>query len=174
MSGDPSTEPETEPNGEDPDKQPDQKPEPGDWKEQARRWEKEAKAARAEAEKLRKATQTETEKAIEAAREEGRTAARTELSDRLLSAEIRSTATGKLADPADAEPLLRANGLAEGLLDRDGEPDPKAVAAAIDRLVKMKPHLAADERPKPLPGGSKKPPASTSVNDSIRRAAGRA
>lgn len=144
-----------------------------EWKARSRQWEKEAKAAKAELDKIRAANMTETERAVELAREEGRKAALSEVTDRLISAEIRTAATGKLADPTDAEPMLRAAGLNDALVDKDGNADPKAIAAALERLLKMKPHLAVAAPGRPLPGGAKKPPAGVSINDSIRQAAGR-
>lgn len=60
--------------------------------------------------------------------------------DRILKAEIRVAAAGKLADPADA--LLHIN-LTEFAVSADGEVDTAAIAAAIDQLITTKPYLAA-------------------------------
>lgn len=59
---------------------------------------------------------------------------------RILKAELRAAAAGKLADPADA---LRFLDLGKFEVDTDGEVDTAAVNAALDELLKTKPYLAA-------------------------------
>lgn len=59
---------------------------------------------------------------------------------RILKAEVRAQAAGKLADPKDA---LRFIDLSEFEVDSDGEVDGDKIAAAITDLVKTKPYLAA-------------------------------
>lgn len=141
------------------------------FKARARTAEKAAKTAEAELEKLRKATMSEQEKAVAEARAVGRAEAVAEANDRLLRAEIRATAAGKLADPADAAALL---GDLSTFLTADGEPNAKAITSAIDELVKAKPYLAPQgARPWPLPGGGAKPSNGQSINDVIRQRAGR-
>lgn len=98
------------------------------------------KSKAAEFDKLAEQQKTEAEKAVEAARKEGRSEALKAANDRLLKAEIRAVAAGKLADPADAVRLLDLSAFTVG---DDGEIDGKAIAAAIDQLVKDKPYLAA-------------------------------
>jgi hypothetical protein len=133
--------------------------------------EKAAKTAQDELDKLRTATMSETEKAIAEAKAEGRKTALSEVNGKLLRSEIRAAAAGKLADPDDAPLLL---GDLDQFLDKDGDPIPKAIASAIDTLVKSKPYLAsAGSRPGPLPGGGAKPSNGFSMNDEIRRMAGR-
>lgn len=133
--------------------------------------EKAAKDAGAELEKLRKASMTDTEKAIAEAKAEGRQAAMAEANQRLLRSEIRAAAAGKLADPDDAPLLL---GDLDGFLDAQGEPNTKAISSAIDGLVKAKPYLAsAGSRPGPLPGGGAKPSKGSDINAEIRQMAGR-
>lgn len=110
--------------------------------------EREAKAAQTELETLRKRTQTEEEKAIEAARAEGRSEVEAKANARIVRAEVAAVAGGKLADPTDAPLHLD---LAQFEVAEDGSVDRKAMAAAIDALVKEKPYLAA----KPThPGGN--------------------
>lgn len=60
--------------------------------------------------------------------------------ERILKAEVRAAAAGKLADPADALRFLDLSALEVGA---DGEVDGDAVAAAINDLIKTKPYLAA-------------------------------
>lgn len=60
--------------------------------------------------------------------------------ERILKAEIRAAAAGKLADPADA---LRFLDLAQFEVGQDGEVDTAAVTAAIEKLATDKPYLAA-------------------------------
>lgn len=121
-----------------------------------------------ELEELRKKTMTEAEKAVAAAKEEGRKEATLEANRRIVASEVKAAAGGKLSDPGDAAALL-------GDLDRfivKGEVDTKAIAAAIDELVKSKPYLAAagGKKPAALPGGGKSEAASgSSFNDELRR-----
>lgn len=67
-------------------------------------------------------------------------AALAKANERILKAEIRAAAAGKLADPKDA--LLYLD-LASFEVGTEGEVDSKAVLAAIEALVKSKPYLAA-------------------------------
>lgn len=59
---------------------------------------------------------------------------------RILKAEVRAAAAGKLADPQDALRFIDLSTLEVGA---DGEVDGESVAAAIDDLIKNKPYLAA-------------------------------
>jgi hypothetical protein len=91
--------------------------------------------------KLRQQGMTDAEKAIEAARAEGRAEAEKQAALRLVAAEFRIAATGKLANPDAA---LAALDLAK-LLDGKGEPDTKAITALVDQLAAVP--------PAPPPGG---------------------
>lgn len=66
---------------------------------------------------------------------------------RIIRAEVKAAAAGKLADPADAYKFLD---LSQIEVDADGNVDAEEVADAIDDLIKSKPYLAAQ-------GGSTKP-----------------
>lgn len=98
------------------------------------------KAKAADYEQLRAQSQTDQEKAIETARAEGKAEVQTAANERLIRAEVRAAAAGKLADPADAVRLLDVTGLTVG---DDGTVDAKALAERIGQLVKDKPYLAA-------------------------------
>lgn len=121
---------------------------------------------------LKARTQTEAEKAVEKARKEGEDLASTKFATRMVKSEARAYASGKVADVEDAVTLL-------GDLERfvvKGEPDTKAISSAIDELLKTKPYLAAKAgkpAPSPLPGGGARPAGGVSMNDEIRRRAGR-
>ena len=69
------------------------------------------------------------------------------VNERLVKAEVKVAAAGKLADPADAYRFLD---LSQFEVDDDGNVDADEVADAIDDLLKSKPYLAAQ-------GGSTKP-----------------
>lgn len=69
------------------------------------------------------------------------------VNERLVKAEVRAAAAGKLADPADAHRFLD---LSQFEVDDDGNVDADEVADAIDDLLTSKPYLAAQ-------GGSTKP-----------------
>ncbi len=61
---------------------------------------------------------------------------------RILKAEVRAAAAGKLADPQDALRFVDTSAFEVG---KDGEVDAAAIAAAIDALVASKPYLAASD-----------------------------
>lgn len=94
----------------------------------------------AEFDKLAEQQKTEAEKAVEAARLEGRSEALSAANDRLLRAEVKAAAAGKLSDPADAVRMLDLSSFKVG---DDGEIDSGAIGAAIEDLVRSKPYLAA-------------------------------
>lgn len=99
------------------------------------------KAARAEAREAKRALEdasasTEAEKA---AREVERQAL-AKANQRILSAELRREATGKLADPNDALAFID---ITDFDVDDQGEVDAEAIASAVTDLLARKPHLAA-------------------------------
>lgn len=118
--------------------------------------------------KLQEQNQTEAEKALEAARAEGRAEANSVANTRLLRAELKAAASGVLQDPDDAVRLLD---LDEFEVGDDGEIDTKALRAAVDRLAAAKPYLAAGAKPAPLPGGGATPSRDSSMDDFLRQAA---
>lgn len=61
---------------------------------------------------------------------------------RILSAEVRASAAGKLADPQDA---LRFIDLSSFEVADDGSVDGSAITAAIEDLIKTKPYLAVQD-----------------------------
>lgn len=89
---------------------------------------------------------TDQEKAVAEARREGELTG----TRRILEAEIRAAAAGKLANPQLAARLLNL----EELMPKAGEEvDGERIAAAIEKLVADEPYLGAQA----LPGGT--PPA---------------
>lgn len=102
--------------------------------------ERRAKDLDAELVKFREASMSEQEKAVEAARREARAEALQSVNQRLVAAEVRAAAGGRLADPEDA---VRFLDLEQFPVSDDGEIDTRAIAAAVDGLVKQKPYLAA-------------------------------
>ncbi|MYW50594.1 hypothetical protein GTY64_03745 [Streptomyces sp. SID8376] len=67
-------------------------------------------------------------------------AAMAKANERIVKAEVKAAAAGKLADPADAYKFLD---LSQFEVDADGNLDADEVADAIDDLLKSKPYLAA-------------------------------
>ena len=134
-------------------------------------------AAEAEIKRLRKAEQelarlqeantTEAEKAIAAARAEGRTEALSVANKRIITAEVKATAAGVLQDPDDAIRLLDLDTFE---VDDDGNVDTKAIKAEIAALAKAKPYLAVGAKPAPLPAGGVTPSTGPSMDDVIRAA----
>lgn len=88
----------------------------------------------------------EAEKAAEQTRtrREVESAALTKANERLIRAEIKAAATGKLANPALALKLLDMSAFE---VDDDGEVDSAAIIAALDDLVKNEPYLGAAQSP---------------------------
>lgn len=109
-----------------------------------------AKKLEDELTKLRNEHASDADRAVAAARDEGRKEALAEVNTRILNAEVRAAAGGRLADPADATRLLDP----ADLVDDDGNVDPKAVAGAIDALLDAKPYLGATQ----ANGGAPPPP----------------
>lgn len=64
---------------------------------------------------------------------------------RILKAEIKAAAKGKLADPRDAFKFLDLDQFEVG---DDGEIDPEEIEDAVDTLIREKPYLAAQGRPR--------------------------
>jgi hypothetical protein len=86
------------------------------------------------------------------------------LRERLVRAEVRAVAAGRLADPADAIKFLDLS----SFVAKSGEIDGAAIAKAVDELLVGKPYLAAASSSAPAnghgsadqgPRGGSKPPA---------------
>ena len=128
---------------------------------------KRAKALERELEEARKASMSEAEKAIADARAEERTKAATEFGSRLVRSEFIATAARRNAG-FDASQILDDLNLSK-FLDDDGQPDDKAIAAAVTRLV---PEVTGSPS---FDGGARtSAPAQTGMNGLIRKATGRA
>jgi hypothetical protein len=105
-------------------------------------------AARAEAKQLQaelaalKAAQEgrEAEHQAEQEAQRVRDEAFAKANERIVSAELRAAAAGKLADPTDALAFINPKDFEVG---DDGTVDADAISAAITDLIKTKPHLAA-------------------------------
>jgi hypothetical protein len=143
----------------------------GKWKSLARKHEKQSGRLQAELDKIKARTLTDTEKAIEKAKAEGREEARSEVLAEMIALAVDTAAGEKLADPSFARLLTEED--REGFVKKDGKIDRKAIGAALDDLVKRHPNLAKSGKAGSLPGGGKKPATGFSMNDEIRRLAGR-
>ena len=114
---------------------------------------------------------SEAEKAVAKARDEGRAEAQEASARKLAAIEFRYAAAGRLADPAAALDLLDVS----KFLGDDGEPDPRRIEAAIDRLAGPRPD--PDEEPvnghaPRVPAGPRQPVPSDG-GDFIRGIVGR-
>jgi len=98
------------------------------------------RAREAELEELRKGATKDGEPTADQIRAEARQEATSKANDRIIRAEIRALATGKLADPKDALIYLKDKKFE---VDEDGEVDSDEIVEAIDELLKNKPYLAA-------------------------------
>lgn len=63
---------------------------------------------------------------------------------RILKAEVRAAAAGKLRDPGDA---LRFLDLSDVTVSDDGETDTAAITAKLDALLQQRPYLSAEPTP---------------------------
>lgn len=152
----------------------DDDPDEGDaakWKALARKHERESKRRGAELDKIRQKGQTESERAIEKARQEGRDEATAAALASNVETMISVVAADKLADPSYAR--LLDDDTREGFVD-DGKVDRKAIEKAVDALVKQHPELKKNGSAA-LPGskGSRSTTSGFDMNDEIRRRAGR-
>lgn len=84
---------------------------------------------------------------VEKVRHEAETAALAKANTRIVRAEVKAAAAGKLNDPTDALNFLD---LSQFEVDDDGDVDTDEIAEAIAELVRTKPYLAAQ-------GGTSKP-----------------
>lgn len=137
------------------------------WKAQARKHEERAKAnakAAKELEEFRQQSMSETEKAIEQARTEGRRTALVEAGTRVAAAEIRAAASGRLSDDQVATLLDNVN-LAR-FITEDGEVDRNAVVTLVDGIAP-----APTERPPLDLGQGARNPQNMPLNgDPVERA----
>jgi len=124
-----------------------------------------------EVESARKASMTESERLVAEAEERGAAAIRAEYGARLAQTEFRAAAAAR--NPGyDVTKALGYLNLAT-FVGEDGEPNTKAIAAAVADLVPE----AGTTAPQPpsFDGGSRQQaPGSVSMNQLIRQAAGRA
>lgn len=134
----------------------------------ARKWETRSKENAAKLQQYEREKLPEAERAAAEAEERGRTAATQEFGKRLARSEFNALAGRRNPDfdTADAFEWLDLG----KFVGEDGEPDTKAITAAVERLVP-----AAENRPPSFDGGSRTPaPAPQSMSGLIRKAAGRA
>lgn len=117
----------------DPDDPPDEPEDKVDWKAMARKHEREAKRTAAELDKVRKANQSDQEKAIDAAKDEGRRTALGEAGQRLAAAEIKAALAGIVPDP---KAIVEDLNLAKYVND-EGEIDEDAVKALREKYAAL-------------------------------------
>jgi hypothetical protein len=99
---------------------------------------------------LRQTTMTEQERAVAAARDEGRAEAAQAAALELAAEMFRTAAAGRIADPEAHLEMLDV-----GKLLRDGRPDRRKITALVDRLAASVP--AAPLPPGHVPAGPRAP-----------------
>lgn len=123
-----------------------------DWKAEARKWEDRAKAnkgAADELEALKAAQMTEQEKAVKAAKDEGRTAALAEAAPHIAQARLEAAAARAGVDlSAFAEYIDVSKFIADGAVDD------KAIKAAVDKFAKLAPAKGPGRSGGDMGGGS--------------------
>lgn len=141
-----------------------------DWRAEARKWEKRAKANADKAKRLDEIEAANKSDAERLAAERDQHAERaTKAIQRAIRAEVRAAAgTLRFRDPADALRLLDV----DDLVDDDGEVDDDAVMSKLRKIAKDKPYLIADDQAPARSGGDMSggggkgsDPASMSVED---------
>lgn len=106
-----------------------------------------AKRLESELAELRKAQMSDQEKALDAARTEGRTEAETRLRDRILSAEVRARAAGRSIDPDLVATLIDRSSL-----KWDGDdPDSESLDRQIEKVLAARPYLVSNAGGPPAP-----------------------
>lgn len=106
------------------------------WKALSRTNEERWKASSTELQQLKDAQMTDQEKAVEAARLEGRTAALDEMAQELVNAELRLLASAAGATLPDMQFLNVAQ-----FQDASGKPDVDKVKTFVESLAKQKPGM---------------------------------
>lgn len=86
------------------------------------------------------------EQAIEKARAETRAETLKVADERIVKANLKAAATGKLADPSDVFAYPKIIDLSSFEVDDDGDVDTDALNEAITALLEKKPHLAAQKQ----------------------------
>jgi hypothetical protein len=113
--------------------------------------------------KFKQSAMSDQDKAIAEAEQRGRTAALSQAGTRLAKAELRAAAAGRVdADQLDG--FLEFADLAK-FVGEDGEPNTKAIKAAVDRLTPKGERTNFD-------GGARTSGSATDMNALIRRSAG--
>lgn len=135
--------------------------------EASRKWEERAKANKSaadELDKLKAASLSETEKAVAAARDEGRKEALTAASQKLARAELKAAAAGRMP-----EAIIAALDVTQ-FLDDDGEPDTDAIAKFVEANAPAPSDDEKDAGKPALPDfgqGQRGKPARTAGNDPL-------
>lgn len=130
---------------------------------------KDAEARAKAAEKALRDASTEREKAVAEAKAEARREILDEANGRLLRAEIKAAATGKLAHPELAVKLLDMSAFK---VADDGTVDEKAITTAIDKLLEDHGELKASTITGSADGGRQGDPAPSNLDmNTLLRAA---
>jgi hypothetical protein len=142
-----------------------------DWKAEARKWEQRAKENREAAkalEKQRQASMTEAERVAAQERAAGAAEAVARFGQRLARTEFDAIA-GRRNPEFDTAPVFEFLDLSK-FVGEDGEPDVKAIKAAVAKLVPEPP-----KGPPSYDGGARTaPPGQADMNRIMREALGRA
>jgi hypothetical protein len=133
-------------------------PQEPDWKQYARKHEREAKKARAQLEELQgqlasreEAEKSETEKALDQARKEARAEAEAEFEQARRSDRLQVAVAKRARDLADVDDVVLnlKQGDTDDLFDEDGSVRDDAITSALSGLLERKPHLKAEGNGKP-------------------------
>lgn len=130
------------------------------WKELARKHERENTKTMKELEQLRQQSMSDSDKAIAAARDEGRNEALKDLGKRMVAAEFRVALTGRNADVSSVLDGIND----ERFLDETGQPDVEKITKFVDKNWP-----AGDRIPPGRPGPRSSADRPTDMNDIIRR-----
>lgn len=179
----PAEEPSEEP-AEEPADEPADKPlgEKGEkaltaMKDQVKTLRAELKAARDEANELKKQQMTEQERAVAEALEAGRSEGLRSGQTAMFRAELRAAVAGKLVEQAvsdltsDADGAMRTLGFSEIPVTSDGDIDGEAISQAVTSFVASRPYLAAGAPPAgSIDQGGRTPPPVKGLDEQIAEA----
>lgn len=136
-------------------------------RDEAAKYRTEARKAAADLDKARTSSLTDAERAVAEAKAAGRTEAATEFGKRLARTEFDALAGRRNADFDTASALEYVD--LSRFVDDNGEPDTRAIRAAVERLVPE-----AQSGPPSFDGGTRTtPPAGADMNALLRQATGR-
>ncbi|HET7588605.1 MAG TPA: hypothetical protein VFK14_00245 [Solirubrobacterales bacterium] len=126
------------------------------FKDRARAAERANKTLQAQLDKLKEASKTDSEKALDEARKQGRSEAEEELAKERRDDRLQVAVAGHARELADVDDVILnlKSGDTEELFDEDGKIISSVLDTKLEDLLKKKPHLKAGGTGKPRGNGN--------------------